>query len=77
MTFGFKVTGWLEEVRRDRQRLKDRLRSSFVACLGEGLSGVLEKFTLDFADDARLALNKADGDGALSFLSCHWRRQQP
>jgi 3-carboxy-cis,cis-muconate cycloisomerase len=34
MTFGFKVTGWLEEVRRDRQRLQDRLRSSFVASLG-------------------------------------------
>lgn len=34
MTFGFKVTGWLEEIRRDRQRLQDRLRSSFVACLG-------------------------------------------
>ncbi|PDV87739.1 adenylosuccinate lyase [Rhizobium sp. H4] len=34
MTFGFKVTGWLEEVRRDRLRLKDRLKSSFVACLG-------------------------------------------
>ncbi|ULJ75723.1 lyase family protein [Rhizobium gallicum] len=34
MTFGFKVTGWLEEVRRDRKRLKDRLRSSFVASLG-------------------------------------------
>lgn len=34
MTFGFKVTGWLEEVRRDRRRLQDRLRSSFVASLG-------------------------------------------
>jgi adenylosuccinate lyase/3-carboxy-cis,cis-muconate cycloisomerase len=34
MTFGFKVTGWLEEVRRDRQRLQDRLKSSFVASLG-------------------------------------------
>ncbi|WP_040116334.1 class-II fumarase/aspartase family protein [Rhizobium gallicum] len=34
MTFGFKVAGWLEEVRRDRQRLQDRLKSSFVASLG-------------------------------------------
>jgi len=34
MTFGFKVTGWLEEVRRDRLRLQDRLKSSFVASLG-------------------------------------------
>jgi 3-carboxy-cis,cis-muconate cycloisomerase len=34
MTFGFKVTGWLEEVRRDRRRLQDRLKSSFVASLG-------------------------------------------
>ena len=34
MTFGFKVTGWLEELRRDRARLQDRLNSSFVACLG-------------------------------------------
>ena len=34
MTFGFKVTGWLEEVRRDRGRLQERLNTSFVACLG-------------------------------------------
>ncbi|KIP59920.1 adenylosuccinate lyase, partial [Prevotella pectinovora] len=34
MTFGFKLTGWLEEIRRDRQRLRDRIRPSFVACLG-------------------------------------------
>ncbi|MGV4797108.1 class-II fumarase/aspartase family protein [Rhizobium sp. F40D2] len=34
MTFGFKVTGWLEEVRRDRDRLKARIRPSFVASLG-------------------------------------------
>lgn len=34
MTFGFKVTGWLEEVRRDRVRLRDRVSPSFVACLG-------------------------------------------
>lgn len=34
MTFGFKATGWLEELRRGRQRLQDRLASSFVACLG-------------------------------------------
>lgn len=34
MTFGFKVTGWLEEIRRDRQRLQDRIRPSFVASLG-------------------------------------------
>lgn len=34
MTFGFKVTGWLQEIRRDRERLQDRIRLSFVACLG-------------------------------------------
>jgi len=34
MTFGFKVTGWLEEIRRDRRRLQDRIAPSFVACLG-------------------------------------------
>ena len=34
MTFGFKVTGWLEEVRRDRARLQERLNTSFVASLG-------------------------------------------
>ncbi|MEJ8310625.1 class-II fumarase/aspartase family protein [Agrobacterium larrymoorei] len=34
MTFGFKVTGWLEELRRDRQRLQDRIRPSFVVSLG-------------------------------------------
>jgi len=34
MTFGFKVAGWLEEVRRDRERLVARIRPSFVASLG-------------------------------------------
>lgn len=34
MTFGFKVTGWLEEIRRDLKRLEDRIRPSFVASLG-------------------------------------------
>ncbi|PVE52256.1 adenylosuccinate lyase family protein [Rhizobium rhizogenes] len=34
MTFGFKVTGWLEEIRRNRQRLQDRIGPSFVASLG-------------------------------------------
>lgn len=34
MTFGFKVAGWLEELRRDRKRLQDRVGPSFVACLG-------------------------------------------
>lgn len=34
MTFGFKITGWLEEIRRDHQRLQERIGPSFVACLG-------------------------------------------
>ncbi len=34
MTFGFKVAGWVDELDRDRQRLNERLRPSFVAVLG-------------------------------------------
>jgi 3-carboxy-cis,cis-muconate cycloisomerase len=34
MTFGFKVVGWLEEVRRGRERLEERIERSFVAYLG-------------------------------------------
>ncbi|MDO8250456.1 MAG: lyase family protein, partial [Rhodoferax sp.] len=34
MTFGFKLAGWLDELDRDRDRLKQRLAPSFVACLG-------------------------------------------
>jgi 3-carboxy-cis,cis-muconate cycloisomerase len=34
MTFGFKVLGWLEELRRNRERLSARIDESFVACLG-------------------------------------------
>jgi len=34
MTFGFKVLGWLEELRRDHQRLNARIEESFVAALG-------------------------------------------
>lgn len=34
MTFGFKVVGWLEEIRRGRERLEERIERSFVASLG-------------------------------------------
>ena len=34
MTFGFKLAGWIDELDRDRQRLLDRLDTSFVASLG-------------------------------------------
>ncbi|RTR15731.1 adenylosuccinate lyase family protein [Azospirillum griseum] len=34
ITFGFKVAGWLEETRRDRARLEERIAGSFVACFG-------------------------------------------
>ncbi len=34
MTFGFKVVGWLEEIRRGRERLEERIERSFVAYLG-------------------------------------------
>lgn len=34
MTFGFKLAGWIDELDRDRERLKQRLASSFVASLG-------------------------------------------
>lgn len=34
MTFGFKVLGWLEELRRGRERLEERIERSFVAHLG-------------------------------------------
>ncbi|KAJ3336344.1 Fumarate hydratase class II [Gonapodya sp. JEL0774] len=34
MTFGFKVAGWIDELDRDRQRLQERVMSSFVASLG-------------------------------------------
>ncbi|MFD2265022.1 adenylosuccinate lyase family protein [Lacibacterium aquatile] len=33
-TFGYKALGWLEELRRSRQRLEDRIDGSFVACMG-------------------------------------------
>jgi len=34
MTFGFKLAGWIDELDRNRDRLSQRLASSFVACLG-------------------------------------------
>ncbi len=34
MTFGFKLAGWIDELDRDRDRLKQRLAPSFVACMG-------------------------------------------
>lgn len=34
MTFGFKLAGWIDELDRHRTRLRERLASSFVACMG-------------------------------------------
>jgi len=34
MTFGFKVAGWLDELDRDRQRLRERFANSFTASMG-------------------------------------------
>ncbi len=34
MTFGFKVAGWLDELDRDRARLRQRIGPSFPACMG-------------------------------------------
>lgn len=34
MTFGYKVLGWLDEIRRARHRLESRIGSSFVVSLG-------------------------------------------
>lgn len=34
MTLGFKLAGWIDELDRDRDRLEQRLASSFVASLG-------------------------------------------
>ena len=34
MTLGFKLAGWMDELHRDRQRLQQRVASSFVASMG-------------------------------------------
>jgi adenylosuccinate lyase/3-carboxy-cis,cis-muconate cycloisomerase len=34
MTFGFKLACWIDELDRDRERLNQRLDSSFTACMG-------------------------------------------
>lgn len=34
MTFGFKLSGWLDELGRDRERLQYRFDTSFPACMG-------------------------------------------
>lgn len=34
MTFGFKLAGWIDELDRGRDRLNQRLASSFTACMG-------------------------------------------
>lgn len=40
MTFGFKVAGWLDELDRDRRRLRERFSSSFTA----SMSGAIGNF---------------------------------
>ncbi|MCM5681283.1 adenylosuccinate lyase family protein [Schlegelella sp. S2-27] len=34
MTFGFKVSGWIDELDRERTRLDERLAGAFPACMG-------------------------------------------
>lgn len=55
MTFGFKLAGWIDELDRDRERLKQRLHSSFVACLGGAIGTFAAMGCVGRAVEARMA----------------------
>ncbi|UUZ69080.1 adenylosuccinate lyase family protein [Polaromonas sp. P2-4] len=55
MTFGFKLAGWIDELDRDRDRLKQRLASSFVACLGGAIGTFAAMGGVGRAVEARMA----------------------
>lgn len=55
MTFGFKLAGWIDELGRDRDRLAQRLASSFVACMGGAIGTFAAMGNKGRAVEARMA----------------------
>lgn len=55
MTLGFKIAGWIDELDRDRQRLKDRLATSFTASMGGAIGTFAAMGSLGRQVEARLA----------------------
>jgi 3-carboxy-cis,cis-muconate cycloisomerase len=55
MTFGFKLSGWIDELDRDRARLKQRLAPSFPAYMGGAIGTFAATGALGRRVEARLA----------------------
>lgn len=55
MTLGFKLAGWIDELDRDRDRLKQRLAPSFVASLGGAIGTFAAMGSVGRAVEARMA----------------------
>lgn len=55
MTFGFKLAGWIDELDRDRDRLNQRLASSFTACMGGAIGTFAALGGLGRTVEARMA----------------------
>jgi 3-carboxy-cis,cis-muconate cycloisomerase len=55
MTLGFKLAGWIDELARDRERLAQRVRPSFPACMGGAIGTFAAMGPQGPAVEARLA----------------------
>jgi 3-carboxy-cis,cis-muconate cycloisomerase len=55
MTFGFKLAGWIDELDRDRDRLNQRLATSFTACMGGAIGTFAAMGDVGRAVEARMA----------------------
>jgi 3-carboxy-cis,cis-muconate cycloisomerase len=55
MSFGFKLAGWIDELDRDRARLRERLDASFTASMGGAIGSFAAMGASGRAVEARLA----------------------
>jgi adenylosuccinate lyase/3-carboxy-cis,cis-muconate cycloisomerase len=55
MTFGFKLAGWIDELARHRDRLTQRMTSSFVTCFGGAIGTYAAMGSAGRAVEARVA----------------------
>lgn len=73
MTFGFKLAGWVDELDRDRERLVQRLASSFTACMGGAIGTFAATGAIGREVEARIAARLALRPAGLPMRSSYDR----
>jgi adenylosuccinate lyase/3-carboxy-cis,cis-muconate cycloisomerase len=73
MTFGLKVAGWIDELERHRERLHQRIESSFPACMGGAIGSFAATGTVGRRVESVLAARLRLQPAGLSMRSSYDR----